>query len=97
MKYFVTGATGFVGGNVARQLVEQGHEVIVSVRTPAKAKELADLGVAITQGDVTDKESMRAAMQGVDGVFHIAGWYKIGVKDKSDGSSINIQGTRNVL
>jgi nucleoside-diphosphate-sugar epimerase len=97
MKYFVTGATGFVGGNVARQLVEQGHEVVVSVRTPSKAKELAELGVLITQGDVTDKESMRAPMQGVDGVFHIAGWYKIGVKDKSDASRINIQGTRNVL
>ena len=97
MKYFVTGATGFVGGNVARQLVEQGHEVVVSVRTPSKAKELAELGVTITQGDVTDKESMRAPMQGVDGVFHIAGWYKIGVKDKSDASRINIQGTRNVL
>jgi nucleoside-diphosphate-sugar epimerase len=36
-------------------------------------------------------------MQGVDGVFHIAGWYKIGVKDKSEGAKINIQGTRNVL
>jgi nucleoside-diphosphate-sugar epimerase len=97
MKYFVTGATGFVGGNVARQLVEQGHKVVVSVRTPSKAKELAKLGVTITQGDVTDKESMRAPMQGVDGVFHIAGWYKIGVKNKSDASRINIQGTRNVL
>jgi nucleoside-diphosphate-sugar epimerase len=97
MKYFVTGATGFVGSHVARQLVEQGHEVVVSVRTPAKAKELAELGVTITQGDVTDKESMRGAMQGVDGVFHIAGWYKIGVKDKSEGSRINIEGTRNVL
>src|SRR5260370_42474315 len=36
-------------------------------------------------------------MQGVDGVFHIAGWYKSGVKDKSEGAKINIQGTRNVL
>lgn len=97
MKYFVTGATGFVGSHVVQQLVAQGHEVVVSVRTPAKAKELAELGVTITQGDVTDKESMRASMQGVDGVFHIAGWYKVGVRDKSDGSRINIQGTRNVL
>ncbi len=95
MKYFVTGATGFVGSHVARQLVEQGYEVVVSVRTPSKAKDLA--GATITQGDVTDKESMRAAMEGVDGVFHIAGWYKIGVKDKSEGSGINISGTRNVL
>ncbi|HEY6542736.1 MAG TPA: SDR family NAD(P)-dependent oxidoreductase [Ktedonobacteraceae bacterium] len=74
MKYFVTGATGFVGSHVARRLVEKGHEVVVSVRTPSKARELAELGVTVTQGDVTDKESMRGAMQGVDGVFHIAGW-----------------------
>jgi nucleoside-diphosphate-sugar epimerase len=40
---------------------------------------------------------MRAPMTGVDGVFHIAGWYKIGVKDKRDGERINVQGTRNVL
>jgi nucleoside-diphosphate-sugar epimerase len=46
---------------------------------------------------VTDKESMRAPMAGVDGVFHIAGWYKIGVRDKSEGQKINVDGTRNVL
>jgi nucleoside-diphosphate-sugar epimerase len=40
---------------------------------------------------------MRAPMRGVDGVFHIAGWYKIGVRDKRAGAQINIQGTRNVL
>jgi nucleoside-diphosphate-sugar epimerase len=97
MKYFVTGATGFVGSHVVRQLVALGHDVVVSVRTPAKAKELAELGVTVTRGDVVEKESMRAPMQGVDGVFHIAGWYKVGVRDKSEGSRINIQGTRNVL
>ena len=97
MKYFVTGATGFVGGYVTRQLVKAGHQVVAVVRNPAKAAELADLGIAIHQGDVTEKESMRTPMQGVDGVFHIAGWYKIGVKDKSDGEKINVQGTRNVL
>src|SRR2546421_3898029 len=97
MKYFVTGATGFVGSNVVRQLVAMGHEVVVSVRNPVKAQELADLGISIHQGDVTDKESMRAPMQGVDGVFHIAGWYKIGVRDKSDAERVNVQGTRNVL
>ena len=97
MKYFVTGATGFIGGRVARQLIEAGQQVIAPVRTPAKAKDLADLGVTVVQGDVTDKESMRQAMTGVDGVFHLAGWYKIGVKDKSMGVSINVDGTRNVL
>ncbi|HYB01176.1 MAG TPA: NAD-dependent epimerase/dehydratase family protein [Ktedonobacteraceae bacterium] len=97
MKYFVTGATGFVGGRVVRQLIQAGHQVVVVVRNPAKAADLASLGIEVQQGDVTGKESMRAPMQGVDGVFHIAGWYKIGVKDKSDGAKINIQGTRNVL
>lgn len=97
MRYFLTGATGFIGGRVARQLVTAGHEVIVVVRNPDRAKELADLGVAVHRGDVTDKESMRAPMTGADGVFHIAGWYKLGTKDKSEGERINITGTRNTL
>lgn len=97
MKYFVTGATGFVGGRVARQLVAGGHEVVALVRSPQKAQDLAALGVQLAQGDVTDKASMRAPMTGVDGVFHIAGWYKVGVHDKSEAQAINAGGTRNVL
>jgi nucleoside-diphosphate-sugar epimerase len=97
MKYFVTGATGFVGGVLVKKLHEQGHEVHASVRDPNQAKELEAIGVKLFQGDVTHKESMREAMQGVDGVFHVAGWYKIGTKDKSDAERVNVQGTRNVL
>jgi nucleoside-diphosphate-sugar epimerase len=97
MKYFVTGATGFVGNVLARKLREAGHEVHASVRNPDKAKDLQALGVKLFKGDVTDKESMREEMTGVDGVYHVAGWYKIGTRDKSDGEKVNIQGTRNVL
>lgn len=97
MKYFITGATGFIGGRVARQLREAGHEVVAVVRNPAKAKDLTDSGVMVHQGDVTDKESMRAPMTGVDGVFHIAAWYNVGVRDKSEAVPINVDGTRNVL
>jgi nucleoside-diphosphate-sugar epimerase len=97
MKYFITGATGFVGGALAKKLREAGHEVHASVRSPEKAKELEALGVRLFKGDVTDKESMRAAMTGVDGVYHVAGWYKVGAKDKSGGIEVNINGTRNVL
>ncbi len=97
MKYFVTGATGFVGGRVARQLVEAGHQVVAVVRSPEKARDLAALGVELHRGDVTEKESLRAAMTGVDGVFHIAGWYKVGARNKEDGQKINVEGTRNVL
>jgi len=78
-------------------LREAGQEVVAVVRDPARAKALADLGVALCKGDVTDKESMRAPMAGADGVFHIAAWYKVGVRDKSDAVPINVGGTRNVL
>lgn len=97
MKYLVTGATGFVGGRVARQLIEAGHEVVAVVRNPDKAAPLAALGVGLAEGDVTEKESMRTPMTGADGVFHIAGWYKIGVRDKTPGVAVNIGGTRHVL
>lgn len=97
MKYFVTGATGFVGGVLAKKLREAGHEVNASVRSPEKAKELHAIGVNLFKGDVTEKESMRAAMTGVDGVYHVAGWYKVGTRDKRGGVQVNINGTRNVL
>jgi len=97
VKYFVTGATGFVGGAVARQLVQTGHTVVALVRTPDKAQDLVKLGVDVRRGDITDRATLREPMTGVDGVFHIAGWYKIGARDKSPGRTINIDGTRNVL
>ena len=97
MNYFVTGATGFVGKEVARQLRAQGHTVIAIARNPDKADDLVAMGVDVRKGDITDKDSLRAPMTGVDGVFHIAGWYKLGTKDKADGAAINIDGTRNVL
>src|SRR6266542_219578 len=96
-KYFVTGATGFIGGHVARQLRQAGHDVVAIARDPARATELAAAGVQVVLGDVPDKESLRPAMQAVDGVFHLAGWYQVGVRDKSPGVRINIEGTRNVL
>jgi len=95
--YFLTGATGFVGGALARQLRAAGHDVRALVRTPAKAQDLAAIGVTLHRGDVTDKESMRAPMTGVDGVFHVAGWYKVGICDRAAAVGINIDGTRNVL
>lgn len=97
MKYFVTGATGFIGGHVTRQLVAAGHQVIALARDPRRATDLTSLGVSVHGGDVTDKASMREPMQGVDGVFHIAAWYKIGARDMRPAWRINVDGTRNVL
>src|SRR6266566_4394524 len=97
MKYFVTGATGFIGGRVARNLLAAGLEVVTLARTPSAAHELVALGVKVHAGDITDKESLRLPMRGVDGVFHIAAWYQVGVRDKSPAEPINVGGTRNVL
>ncbi len=97
MRYFLTGATGFIGGNVAQQLAAAGHKVVALVRDPTKAANVAALGAALHQGDITDKESLRRPMTGVDGVFHIAAWYKIGEGSLAEARTINVQGTRNVL
>jgi nucleoside-diphosphate-sugar epimerase len=97
MRYFMTGATGFLGGRLALQLRQAGHEVVALVRDPAKGAALAAAGVELHAGDVTDRASLVAPMRGADGVFHLAAWYKIGAKDPSPAYAINVEGTRNVL
>lgn len=97
MKYFVTGSTGFIGGRLTRRLLIDGHQVVSLVRSPAAATGLADDGAVLSPGDVTDRESMRSGMTGVDGVFHLAAWYKVGARDSSPARRVNVDGTRNVL
>ena len=96
MRYFITGATGFIGGEVARQLCGAGHEVVALVRDVEKAHALEELGIELAQGDITKPGTLRAPMMGVDGVFHLAAWYAIG-GDSSHAAAINVEGTRNVL
>lgn len=97
MRYFVTGATGFIGGYLVRQLVERGHQVVALVRSPKKVQALADLGVELHKGDIIDRETLRAPMTGADGVFHLAAWYKLGARDTGMAETVNVGGTRNVL
>ncbi len=96
MKYFVTGATGFIGGELVRQLREADHDVVALVRDSSKAAHLADLGVGLAVGDITKPDTLREPMEGTDGVFHLAAWYKIGVPGRA-AEGVNVQGTRNVL
>lgn len=97
MRYFVTGATGFVGGAVVRQLREVGHEVRALVRDPSRAQELRTLGVELHPGDIREPSTMRGPMESVDGVFHLAAWYALGSDEAAYAQSINVGGTRNVL
>jgi nucleoside-diphosphate-sugar epimerase len=95
-RYFVTGATGFLGGELTKQLISRGHRVVALIRDPARAGILRTLGVELHQGDVTDRDSLIEPMRGVDGIFHCAAWYKVGVPS-GDAERINVGGTRNVL
>jgi nucleoside-diphosphate-sugar epimerase len=97
-RYFVTGATGFLGGELAKQLIGRGHQVIALARAPENARLLKALGVELHTGDIIDRDSLRAPMAGCDGAFHVAGWYKIGVKDGASlADRTNVDGTRHVL
>ena len=67
------------------------------VRTPSKATALEQAGVRLVPGDLADVAALTEAARGADGLFHVAGWYKVGVRDRSDGERVNVEGTRSVL
>jgi nucleoside-diphosphate-sugar epimerase len=97
-RYFVTGVTGFIGAEVAKQLLSRGHQVAALVRDPAKATLLGRLGAELHAGDITEPETLRIPMQGADGVFHLAAWYKTGHPHASAlATAVNVTGTRHVL
>jgi nucleoside-diphosphate-sugar epimerase len=97
MRYGITGATGFVGGALAGQLREGGHEVVALVRDPSRAGALSDLGAGLVVGDVSDVAAIENVCTGVDGFFHVAGWYKVGSRHPAEGWRVNVDGTRNAL
>ncbi len=97
MKYFVTGATGFIGSRLVPKLIGQGHAVTCLVRNPAKAEALQKMGATLAQGDVTEKASMLAPLRGMDGVFHLAGMYELGREHHARMRAINVDGARNTF
>jgi nucleoside-diphosphate-sugar epimerase len=97
MRYAVTGATGFVGGALVSQLRATGHDVAALVRRPSAAERLRNHGVELVAGDLDDHAALDRLCGDVDGLFHVAGWYKLGERDPSVGERVNVDGTRNVL
>jgi nucleoside-diphosphate-sugar epimerase len=93
MRYAVTGGTGFVGGAVIRALRRAGHDVTALVR----GENPLSPGVRVVHGDLFDAEALKRLSSDVDGLFHIAGWYKLGARDPSVGWRVNVDGTRAVL
>jgi dihydroflavonol-4-reductase len=97
MQAFVTGATGFIGCHVARVLNERGNTVRVLVRKQSNRDNIKSLNCEIVTGDLQDTESIFAAMDGCDMVFHVAADYRLWAKDPSELYKSNVEGTRNIL
>lgn len=99
MKVFVTGGTGFIGGEVARLLRDRGDEVACLVRTPEKAAKLTELGCELVAGDLGDAEALRKGMEGCDGLVHAAAMYEVGIPAKQHPAmyEANVHGSEVVL
>jgi dihydroflavonol-4-reductase len=101
MRVLLTGGTGFIGQHLATALLRRGWHVTALVRKPesAPARSLARKGARLAQGDVTERESMRAAIAAAELVVHNAGHYEFGVDAaaRERMRRINVEGTENVL
>ena len=97
MKCFVTGATGFLGSHVARQLLSNGAELRLLVRATSRTENIADLPADRVVGDLRDVESLRRGMSGCEVVFHVAADYRLWSRDGRELYQSNVDGTRNIL
>src|SRR4051794_16147578 len=96
MIYLVTGATGLVGNNVVRQLLDAGETVRVLVRASSNLRGLDGLAVEKAIGDVRDAASVAAACQGIERVIHAAGYVHLGWSQLDLHRQVNVEGSRNV-
>ncbi len=97
MKLFITGATGLIGMPLAIKLAEMGHEVHALYRCPEKKVGMEHPNLYFHKGDILDVQSIERAMDGCQGVFHLAAYAKLWAKDPATYFKINVEGTQNVL
>jgi dihydroflavonol-4-reductase len=99
VKVFVTGGTGFIGGEVVRRLRARGGDVASLVRSPEKAAKLKELGCELVAGSLSDEAALRDGMAGCDAVIHAAAMYEVGIPAKQHPAmyEANVRGSERVL
>ena len=97
MKCFVTGASGFLGSHVARQLLARGAQLRLLVRPTSRLDNVADIPAEHVSGDLRDPQSLKQGMEGCEFVFHVAADYRLWSLNHQELYDSNVDGTRNIL
>jgi len=97
MKVFVTGATGFIGASLARELLRDGYEVRALARPESDRRNLRGLDLEICEGDLRDRDSLEKGLKGCEILFHAAADYRLWTRNPDVMYEINVGGTRNIL
>ncbi|MBI4661546.1 MAG: NAD-dependent epimerase/dehydratase family protein [Verrucomicrobia bacterium] len=97
MNCFVTGAAGFIGANLVRELRARGHSVRAWVRPHSDLRGLSGIDFECAEGDLSDPVRLLEAMRGCDWCFHVAASYHLWLRDYAPMYASNVAGTRHVL
>jgi dihydroflavonol-4-reductase len=96
-KIFVTGATGFIGAGLVRELLDRNHEIKALVRQGSDRRNLYGLDIELFEGDLRDGDSLEKGLAGCDTLFHAAADYRLWTRNPESMYAANVQGTRNIL
>ncbi len=97
MRCFVTGASGFIGANLAHELIANGHSVRALLRPGSDLRGLQWAEFERVEGDVSDRARLKQVMDGCEWCFHVAASYHLWLRDYGPMYAANVEGTRNVI
>jgi len=97
MRVFLTGATGFVGGHVARAYAAQGADLRLLTRKTSNLAGLEGIAAETVLGDLRQAEGLRSGLSGCDALVHVAADYRLWVRDPDEMYAANVNGTRELL
>ncbi len=97
MRVFITGATGFVGGHVARRYAAEGATLRLLTRRTSRLDALAGIDADVVSGDLREPDGLRSALAECDALVHVAADYRLWVRDPQEMYAANVDGTRELL